>query len=138
MLISIVNPEFVERAWPYCEKNLAVAVDKAHGELTLEDAKSACLRGDMQLWLVYDSTPEFYGAAVTQIVSYPQFDAMRVVLLGGKQFDAWKKQLDAELCKAATKVGCKRMEAFGRTGFVRSLQGVGYDKLYTAIGKELS
>lgn len=136
-LISIVRPETVERAWGHCEGFLAVAVDKSRGELSLHDAYVACLVGNMQLWMVYTGEPQFLGAAVTQLVEYPQFSAMRIVLLGGKRFDEWKEMLDVQLSDAARNLGCKRMEAFGRAGFVRSLQGLGYDKMYTAIGKEL-
>lgn len=135
--ISIVNPESVIRVWPYCEGYIRSAVQHARGELGTEDVKLACARGDMHLWVVYNSKADFLGAAVTQCVEYPRFNAMRIVLLGGKRFDEWKAQLNDDLCTAARKVGCARIEAFGRTGFVRSLQGLGYDKLYTAIGKEL-
>ena len=136
-IISIVKPETVDRAWGHCEQFLGTAVCKAHGELLLEDAHKACLSGDMQLWMAFTAEPQFLGAAVTQLVEYPQFSAMRIVLLGGKRFDEWKAKLDDQISDTARKLGCKRMEAFGRAGFVRSLQGLGYNKMYVAIGKEL-
>lgn len=137
MIVSIVSSENVEGLWHLVAGFLQIAVDKAYGELTLADAKAACLSGDMQLWVVFTQEAAFLGAAVTQVVEYPQLRAMRIVLLGGKKFDEWKALLDATLAEAARKIGCNRMEAFGRTGFVRSLQGVGYVKLYTAIGRSL-
>jgi hypothetical protein len=136
-IISIVRPETIERAWGHCERFLATAICKSHGELLLEDAHKACLDGSMQLWMVYTSAPEFLGAAVTQLVEYPQFSTMRIVLLGGKRFDEWKEKLDELISDSARSLGCKRMEAYGRAGFVRSLQGLGYNRMYTAIGKEL-
>lgn len=137
VFVSFVAPKTIESAWKYCEHMLAKAVKHARGELDMEDVRKECLENNMQLWMVFTAEPEFLGAAVTQLVQYPRLKAVRIVLLGGKDFVSWKLKLDQELCEFARREGCGRMEAFGRAGFVRSLQDLGYEKMYVSIGKDL-
>jgi hypothetical protein len=112
------------------------ALDHATGEILPEDLRSSCERRDAQLWLV-SNKERAVGAAVTEIVYYPQRKHCVVLTIGGSGFPEWMEQLDQLLCAWAASQGCEVMEAHVRRGLVPRLAPIGYRHLHSIVYKPL-
>ena len=91
-----------------------------------------------QVWLVYDELAEkILGAAVTEIVQYPELKSLRVFLLGGRRMASWKDLLDEHFGNFCEAEGIDRIEVAGRKGFLVALESLGYN-LLAIISPELA
>jgi GNAT superfamily N-acetyltransferase len=76
------------------------------------------------------------GAIVTELVRYPNFNAVNYWLVAGKLDDVLALQPEIE--RWARMQGCARAIGVGRPGWLRVLRKYGYRPLGTAFAKELT
>lgn len=126
MKATRIPKDHIDDAWEYLGPVLERALDKAHGERTLDDLRDDCIRGDAQLWFRGES------ALVTQLIVYPRYKAARLLVCAGRMQDAIPGFADVK--EWAQKEGCKAMEICGRRGWVRAL---GMDETYTVSRVEI-
>lgn len=132
-----VNAEQVPMFWKHGEAFIKRALDHANGELTHEDIRTACERRDMQLWMIA-TKDAVVGALSTEIVQYPQKRMVRVVTVAGKGFEEWAGEMNKILDEWGRAQGCKGIEAYVRSGFVKKLAHYGYVKKYEMVSKEIN
>lgn len=96
-------------------KWLQPALDRDGNKHNFEDIYLSVLKGDMQLW----QGPR--GAAITQVIDFPNARVLHVLLAGG----AMQQILDFEESAAAwgRSIGCTSMTLNGRMGWQRILTG---------------
>lgn len=117
---------------------LQPAIDRANGELKMSDLYAMVFYEKAQVWLVYDELLEkILGAAVTEVVQYPELKSLRVFLLGGRRMASWKDLLDEHFGDFCEAEGITRIEVVGRKGFLAALANMGYDLAYTVLIKEI-
>ncbi len=84
--------------------------------------------GNMLLWAAWDGD-KVVGGALTQVINYADFNAVRLVALGGDDFEGWRETLDTLLDDFAKLWDCKRVEFFGRKGWERRMDNYKLDKI---------
>ena len=89
----------------------------------------------MQLWVKWNDGVQ--GAFVTQILNYPQFPILLVLLLGSKDFIDWRNEADELLKRFGKDKGCKYIEFFGRKGWGNYLKDIGYKEQTRMFSKEI-
>ena len=136
-----IQPQSIELIWPLVRDLIQKPIDFNLGEFNLEDVYNWLTSGYMHLWIIGNET-EMLVAVVTEIVTYPRENALRIVLAGGKKnnmnrwFDIfWDK--DSEIHKFAKKNNVKRFEVCGRDGWLRVLAKVGFKKFCTVLTREV-
>lgn len=127
----------VQDVWMFAEPFIKRALDHTFGEISHDDVRNMCYSRDMQLWMIYRSDKRMVGAGTTQIVTYPQKKACRIVTLAGTDFDAWREEAHAIIEAWARKMGCECMENYVRKGFVPKLEDMGYKHRYSVLHKDL-
>lgn len=126
----------IDRMWHLAEPFVKRALDHSAGEIAAADLKAACEKRDAQLWLVKDAD-RVVGAAVTEIVFYPQRKHCIVMTMAGSHFPEWMSLLDDTLSAWATAQGCIVIEAHVRRGLVPRLAPLGYKHLHSVVYKPI-
>lgn len=110
------------RFWPYAEPYLEDVAARFPGEMDLDKVRAELASGHTQLWVAWDD--RVIGAALTQIIAYPEFSAVRILALGGEDFcERWRDTCVAWFERYAEHHGCNRLEFYGRRGWQRRLPG---------------
>jgi len=113
-------------ARPLLESALANGI----GAYSFADIKEAVMAGDMQLWTLDSS------AAITEIVRYPQYTAV-VIVLGAGNMDELRDAVP-EVEEFARIVGAQRILVCGRLGWLRALKDKGFTSAQAWAVKEVS
>ena len=116
--VAALQPDLLPYYWEIVEPMLQKAVDLTSGEITTDDVYLRLQRRLMQLLVVIDRE-KIIAAGVTEVVDYPQFRKLRVVLLGGKGARRWRDKFMEKLDEGGRAVGAKEIEWCGRRGWVR-------------------
>lgn len=108
----------------------------AYDEFVADDLLVHAMAGTAQFWVVgLDKTPQAY--LVTRIVTQTRRRVCRVVLVVGKDVDAWYEQAFNVIATWAKKLGCTYGEQYGRDGWVKKLAAHGWYKTHVIMAKEL-
>ncbi len=86
----------------------------------------------MQLWWIPG-----YAAAVTQINIRPKFKILTVVHVAGEDMYVWFEHLMGVLEEFGRAHGCKYAEEFGRPGWKKVGQKLGWKPVYQVMRKSL-
>lgn len=132
-----IPSELLSRFWPYAVPFIKRALDRATGELTIDDMREAARAAQIQLWLVHDGT-RICGAATTEIIRFPSRNRLRVITVGGEDFDLWASTLDLKLREWALTHRCDGIEAYVRKGFVVKLRSLGYRHKISQVWKPIT
>tara|TARA_R110000744_G_scaffold46911_5_gene103555 strand:- start:26067 stop:26486 length:420 start_codon:yes stop_codon:yes gene_type:complete len=136
MIVSYVPTDRVEELLPEVQPLIQMALDHNIGERIWSDVEPYLLNGVYQLFVCYDEQ-KIWGAVVTEIVNYPQFKTLLLLLLGGEDPASTDDQLEEVLTKFAKHEGCSNMQISGRKGWLRRLAKYGYKESYITLIKEL-
>jgi len=123
---SWLVPSYWEFVLPYIES----AVEHANGELTADDIYQDLLNEKMFLFVA--NRPTVVGAATCEVAQYPRKTAIRVVTVGGKDFE-WAKQLHDALLEWKERINADGIEAYVRKGLVPQLEALGYAQTYIGV-----
>lgn len=136
--MTLVPPEGVPGLWGSIVPLLEPAVRRARGRFIMPDVYEALTEGHEQLWVAYETeTGQLCGVATTSFAFYPGRKNLFIHFLGGKGFKDWGKQGLELLTAWARDNRCQGIEAWGREGFSRMLDGEGYRQAYIVFEKEL-
>lgn len=132
-----IAPEHINDAWEHIGPEFERALQYARGELSIVDVYKQLVTGMMQAWeIVEEDEPRL--VFVTEIVNYPQYRAVRIVLAAGRglknarefqrNFEAW-----------ALSNGCLEIECCCRPSMVRFLKRIypEFAPVYTVLRKNL-
>ncbi len=134
--ITSIPTKLVHTYWYDLYKYIDSALMHSLGEVTSVQLLEMILAEKAQLWGVAREGI-FIGAAVTEVVQYPNTSALRITTLGGEGMAKWVDDMGKVLEKFAKSIGASRIEAVGRKGFIRRLAPLGYRPAYTIMIKEV-
>lgn len=134
--ISGIPPPMIVLLWEFAEPFVKRALDYANGEITTGDLKCGCLNRDMQLLLVHHGN-WVVGAAITEIICYPQKKHCRVIVIAGEDIPAWAGILDTVLTAWAKTIGCDAVEIYVPAGLGETLHSCGYRDSHSVAIKSL-
>ena len=82
---QIVQPEDVAYIWEQVAPLLDKVKEHSEGEAEPDDFLEPLTHGDMQLWIATEDK-QMHSVMVTQIVTYPQKQILRVISIAGSDF----------------------------------------------------
>ena len=129
-----IPTNLLSRFWPYAIPYIKRALDRSSGEVSLDDLYQYAQDAVIQLWLVHDGT-RICGAVTTEIIRFPSKNRLRVLTVGGNEFDLWADTLDRKLQEWALTNKCDAIEAYVRKGFVTKLRKLGYQHKISQVWK---
>lgn len=116
----------IERCRPW----LQAALDAGGNTHEIEDLVDGIRSRRYQFWPAED------GAAVTEVLVYPNYRVLHIWLAGGSMDTI--VDMDASATEYARLLGCKAVTIAGRRGWKRVLSGNGYQESLTTLVKEIS
>lgn len=124
--------------WSRAEELLQKGLGQGVNEIGTDDILAALVERNMQLWCGFDTdTEELVVVMVTEIIQHPKIKVCHIVANGGSRLSEWEPFM--ETIKAwALSLGCQRITAFARDGWIRRLKDYGYEKVSNVISCELS
>lgn len=135
MSVKAIKPWLIPSYWGFVEKYIADALEHAHGELETSDIHDYLLAERMFLFVAQGR--RVCGAATCEVVQYVRKKAIRVVTLGGQDFDSWRGPLNEALASWGKDIGADRIEAYVRKGLVLQLEQIGYRQTYVGMAFEV-
>ena len=117
---SVATPQAWKMALPLLKEPIA----RTRGCYEEEDVFNFCCTGAMGLWLAVDDG-EVLAAYVVEIVQYPRKRRLRATFAGAKphSIDRWFERMVAALNEFRAQMGCDGMEAMGRRGWSKFIDG---------------
>jgi len=123
--VKAINPEKLDYYWNDCKKYIEEGLGYADSKYSLADIYRSLTDKDMILWLVYNHN-KLIAAIITEIICYPQEKRLGYFAVAGEDFDQWF-HVGQEIEAWAKTEGCKAVEFYGRPGWLKKLQGKGYE-----------
>jgi hypothetical protein len=121
--VCTVPQEMLSLAWP----SVLPYIEQAFGDdpmQTPRDVYNQLEDGLADLWIV-EKDKVLKAACITQVVPYPRGHALRIWVLAGEDIKKWKQAMDV-LHAFARAHNCKRIEAFGRPGWLKLAKEIGF------------
>jgi hypothetical protein len=126
MKISAILQDDVEQVWSLIHNYMEGAAKYTHGRFTADDIKRCFIKNhNQQLWIAYDDN-KIYGAAITEVMQYPQMKVLTMHFTGGVEFSKWHKEIISIFRSFAKDTGCQTIEAFGRPGWKKIFEKDGF------------
>ena len=111
-----------------------------HGECTIEDLYTASLKGEMYVIVVKNDEPELPDVKlvlILQLVYYPQYTALNVVALGGKDLRHSIKKFWGDVQGGARICGVSQIECSVAPAMERVLSAAGFERKYVQLKQNL-
>lgn len=139
--ILLSTQELYDKYWAQCVPHLQRCVDTIHGEFTVDDIYSRALRGEIFIIVAKNDTPEVPEVRLVialELVQYPQFNAMNVLALGGKNLRHLIKLFWKDVCGWAKICGVKHIECSVAPAMEKILQPAGFEQKYILMRQDLT
>tara|TARA_R100001594_G_scaffold84195_2_gene118718 strand:+ start:253 stop:732 length:480 start_codon:yes stop_codon:yes gene_type:complete len=134
--------EMFDKYWAQCIPLLQECIDRAmHGEMTVEDIYTKALRGEVFVIVVKDDTPEVPDVKLVlalELVYYPQFSAMNVIALGGRDLRHMIRKFWSQVCGWAQICGVKKIECLTSPAMEKILTAQGFERKYSLLRQDLT
>lgn len=119
---------------PFIEK----ALEHSEGEYDLVDVEHGLLSGRYESWIAV-ADDEVKAVAITEVVQHPNYRELLIKHIGGKDKNIWMtpEWQDRTFSQYAKDTGCKNLVMFGRKGWKRVLDKLGWKESYTIMKKEI-
>jgi len=137
LVISLVPTEFVDIVWPKAMGYINEALGTAHGKFHISDVREHICNGESDLWIVMNNDGDVVGSFTTRIIYYPNYNAVAVDWLAGKKIVRWFGDAMDTVSEYANKLGCKKIEGYGRKEWVRFCRRWDFKEEYTAFSRSL-
>jgi hypothetical protein len=126
----------VASMWTELRPRLLRAMKYAHGEYDITDIYEAITRQRMHLWALEDIKGDLHSLCVTELIDYERIKSCCVVIAEGKIDPRWGPAIEY-LGRWARRMGCSRLEAIGRFGWVKKANMYGFKLLNVKLAKQL-
>ena len=133
--------ELFDKYWGGCIPLFQDCIDRAmHGEMTVEDIYDRGLKGQLYVIAVKNDdgeVPDVKLALALELVYYPQFTAMNVLALGGKNLRHNMKKFWKQVCGWAQICGVTKIECLVAPAMEKILQAQGFERKYSLLRQDL-
>ena len=134
--------ELYDKYWAQCIPLFKECIDRSmHGEMTVEDIYTKALKGEVFVIVAKDDTPEVPDvklAIAMELVHYPQFAAMNVLALGGRDLRHMIKRFWTQVCGWAQVCGVKQIECLVAPAMEKILTAQGFERKYPLLRQDLT
>lgn len=120
--------------WGSIKPHLQRILDKIDSGHTVDDVKKRLLTCEMQLWNINN----WQAVAITQICVLPQYNNLVVVYLVGDGVKTWLSDLTSLLTQYAKYHKCKYIEFYGREGWLKVANQVGFKKSFNVMRLDIN
>jgi hypothetical protein len=123
------KPEEIEKIWPLVKGHVQKALERNHEGRTLmnqEHVKELCVKGLKQLWVISDDQENVKGVCISEIVKYPNYNVGIVNIATGNDLPLWVDKIKDFEQWAFHNCGCKKIEVYGRPGWKKMLEPLGF------------
>jgi len=139
--LLLSTQELYDKYWAQCVPHLQRCVDNINGEFTVDDIYARALRGEVFIIIAKNDTPEVPEVRLVialELVQYPQFNAMNVLALGGKNLRHLIKLFWKDVCGWAKICGVKHIECLVLPAMGKILQSAGFEQKYVLMRQDLT
>ena len=126
LTVKVVEPAFVQQAWPVVEQYIVAAIKKGadfpeeYQDYTIDNVRGFLASGQWVLIVAVDEEDKVQGAATLSFFNYPLHRVAFVTTMGGRFVTGTET---AEQLKQLVKTyGATKIQAYGRPSMVRLLQ----------------
>jgi hypothetical protein len=129
MYLIQFRAEEIDRIWPLVKEKVQAALERNHEGKTLMDdhhIKEMCKVGLKQLWVTVDQDDNFKGVCISEIVQYPNYNVGVVNIATGTDLPLWVNKIKEFEKWAFEKADCKKLEVYGRPGWKKMLEPLGF------------
>jgi len=129
MYLIQFRAEEIDRIWPLVKEKVQAALERNHEGKTLMDdhhVKEMCKAGLKQLWVTVDQDDNFKGVCISEIVQYPNYNVGVVNIATGTDLPLWVNKIKEFEKWAFEKADCKKLEVYGRPGWKKMLEPLGF------------
>ena len=126
-----------ENYWPLIEPWVTRALSHGGMVSSSNDILSDILNRKLTLFVVHDDAGAVTGFAATRVENYTRMRVLLVMLIGGRNLRDWK-HLHPLLEEEARRLNCTAIEGYGRKGWERVAQSLGYKPLTITYRKTLT
>lgn len=123
--VTIIATNLVEDIWPEVEPLLLKGIGFWGDYYDIDDLKTACIKGKMQLWVALEER-EIHMVMLTMLVIYPKRKLLRYFYIGGKRLKD-VMYYNPNVVKWAREHGASGDELIGRDGWIRALRRLGFE-----------
>lgn len=131
--IRLVYPQEAVKRWPYFLYRLSAVLDRTDLEYSPDDILTALQLGRMHLW----QAVRHDAIAVTQVQEFPRYRQFLVYAVAGKDAREWIAQGSHDLDRVAQSTGCDVIAFYGRKGWEKYAQPLGYTQQLVVMRKRL-
>ena len=136
--ISIVPPNLIDYMWADIAPIIKRPIDLSHDEVTLEIAKKELESGGVSLVLITKG-PQLVAINTLEVRTFPTGKkCMYIPLTGGDELDGWMEEFLGMVTATAKQHGCSHIRGLAvRKGWLRKLEGLGFEPISTTIEMEI-
>jgi hypothetical protein len=138
MKTILLLPEEAVKYWNELSPMLQKSIDHGQNESTLTDYLRKVLNYKAQLWVFLDNDNQLKGCGLTQFLDYSTHKTLHIIACAGVDWATWSDGYYV-VENFARDNGCKRVEMWGREGWLRRLPKVipGWEQAYVVMTKEI-
>lgn len=97
--------------------------------------KEMCKQGVKQLWVTVDKEDNFKGVCISEIAKYPNYNVGVVNIATGNDLPLWIDKINVFEKWAFENCGCKKIEVYGRPGWKKMLEPLGFKYNHVQMDK---
>ena len=138
MYLIQFKPEEIDKVWPLVKDKVQSALERNHKGKTLMDnqhVKEMCKQGVKQLWVTVDKEDNFKGVCISEIARYPNYNVGVVNIATGNDLPQWIDKINVFEKWAFENCGCKKIEVYGRPGWKKMLEPLGFQFNHVQMDK---
>jgi hypothetical protein len=121
--------------WDFVKDEITRSFQDSFNRADIDKLKEDIEQGKAQLWAAHDGSIK--AILVTEIASYHNLRAVRVLYIVGQEMDSWFDMACETIGNWAKSQGCSVMEATGRMGWSRYLDNKGFTDKRMMMSKAL-
>jgi hypothetical protein len=129
------KPEEIDKVWPLVKDKIQAALDRNFNPKDHWHVKEQCKNGLEQLWVIVDNKDDIHGVCVSSIVKQPNYNVGIVNMATGHDLPLWVDQIKEFEKWASKNYGVKKIEIFGRPGWKRMLEPLGFTFSHVQMDK---
>lgn len=134
--VICVAPQFLDKVWPHTRRWLERAIDRGHGDYSLDYVYRQLKANKSLLWVAWSKQRGLLAACTTEIVGMLDTNDRVCVITTYGGIMPEPSYLD-RIEKYARDEKCVLMRLYGRSGWNRVLRERGYTQPWVAIEKRL-
>lgn len=132
--VRLIGSKCMPRVFPQVKNYIASGLEDAN-DCTVDDAKEYLMRGDWQLFVVFNAENEINGAYVTTYNPAPAGKIAIIISAAGKGLAS--QDVFSQLCEIFKVSGAIKVQALARESAARLYKRVGFDNKAILVEKIL-